>query len=57
MHSAVVGGALLLFEVRNAPPKQDTLTLMYIGAYKAVMSASLLLIICKYVYVHTYVYT
>lgn len=56
MHSAVVGGALLLFEVRNAPPKQDTLTLMYIGAYKAVMSASLLLIICKYVYVHTYVH-
>lgn len=56
MHSAVVGGALLLFEVRNAPPKQDTLTLMYIGAYKAVMSASLLLIICKYVYVHTNVH-
>lgn len=55
MHSAVVG-ALLLFEVRNAPPKQDTHTYAHWHIKQSCLPASLLLIICKYVHAHMYIY-
>lgn len=54
MHSAVVG-ALLLFEVRNAPPKQDTHTYAHWHIKQSCLPASLLLIICKYVHAHMYI--